>query len=264
MKIHSICFITVVMPVLLIGCCSQKEETKINKGIAFLSEFMSIRNYSFQNTIVEGALTKAISSEERSYISVRLPIDEFPERGGETFDLDAVKTLGDIERIVKEYGAVLEHVEGPVETDGLIPVSKAEIQTSLQPLVQHSKQYLYSLGMSESDISEMIAEADADESALIPLAAAMVESDMQYFAQAKASRFSLIPNAYALTWGDAGNCALYALGWDVAAALNRSSGRAFTKAAMKTALKAVAKRCVGYIGVAIFVVQFGACLGSRL
>lgn len=184
--------------------------------------------------------------------------------GIEVPNYEAVTTLRDIERIVVEYGAQLSIVEDPTVSVDLIAVSEESIQDAIQPMIQQSKQYLYSLGLNDCDIAEMLEDADANESVLVPFSIALVESDIHYLAQSKTRRHSLIPTAYAaLTWGDACTCALEALGFDVILALDRSGASVLTKTAMKKALKTVAKRCVSYIGVAIFAIEFGICLGEH-
>ena len=258
-SVLSIVIFSVIL--LIAGCTSQKDEELMQERRNYLSEFMHVRKCSFQENISPVAATKAVSAKA-SYIQVRYPIEDLPGKGIEVPDYKAVKTLNDLERIVIDYGAELAVIDDPARPD-VIEISEPRIQTAMQPLVLQSKRYLYSMGLNEDDIAEMLEETEADESVLIPLTIELADSDIHYLAQKQNRRFSIIPNAYALSWGDAGDCALSALGLDVVMALNRSGAKALTKNALKQALKAVAKRCVGYIGVAIFVVDFGACLGSR-
>lgn len=263
MKTKTITLFALTMILLSSGCISQKEEYRFKNDKTFLSGFMCLREKAFSENISPKNVTKAPSyNDDIAYLRVCYPIDDLSGNGIEVPNYEAVTTLSDIERIVVEYGAQLSIVEDPTVSEDIIAVSEESIQIAIQPMIQQSKQYLYSLGVNDSDIAEMLEDADANESVLVPFSIALVESDIHYLTQRKARRNSLIPTAYAaLSWGDAGACALEALGFDVVLALDRSGASVLTKAAMKKALKAVAKRCVSYIGVAIFVIDFGICLG---
>lgn len=92
---------------------------------------------------------------------------------------------------------------------------------------------------------------------------ALIEHDNQYYANLESSRkWSLIPSAYAaVTWTDAGECALAAIGADIIHSFGQSAAKTWSKAVIKKALKVAASKFIGPVGVFIMVAEFSLCMG---
>lgn len=65
-----------------------------------------------------------------------------------------------------------------------------------------------------------------------------------------------------MTWGDFFRCGLAAIGLQFASAASPSMTGSWSKASMKKAFGAIAKRFLGPVGVAIAVVTFGLCIAD--
>lgn len=242
------------------GCNAQDECFNArNQRRAFLSEYAVLMEQAFKEDISPISATKSTSGSDVK-LRLCLPLDEVHASSFDVPEASSATTWGEIRDIVSEYSASLEISECPSDSDILIPVSYESTVSALQPMVENSRRYLYSIGMTDMDISEMIQEAETDESSLIPFTFALLEAEQQYYAMKEARHISILPRAYAVSWGDVGHCALQALGVDIIASLRLSGAKVWTKAALKSAFKAVAKRVVGPIGVAIFAIEFSICI----
>lgn len=150
--------------------------------------------------------------------------------------------------------------------DGEILLSESEVKSSLAHLVQSSKRYLYSKGMSEEEIQEMLGEENADETVLVPFVMSLCDLEKQEYtfelSRSESNTFNLFATtAYAANndWAKVGSCAMQALGLDVITEF-AYAGKVLTKAAIKSIFKTAAKRILGPIGVAIALVEFGVCM----
>ena len=117
--------------------------------------------------------------------------------------------------------------------------------------------------MSHSDIDEMIVEGNGTEEDLIPLVMAMIQLEASENTMTTRVNFESLffQSANAQTWTQVGQCAVAAIGVDVLWSLGSDGGK-WTKKAIKKAFKAVAKRFLGPIGVAIAVVSFSFCVAN--
>lgn len=144
-----------------------------------------------------------------------------------------------------------------------------EFEQELQPALTEAKNYLYSKGFTNNEISQMIASENGHELDLIPLVMTMVELEGNSIASTNLNLSSFFgysafaQSAPELTSGEIGWCALAAIGADILIQLGNSSASSWSKSAIKKAFGAVAKRALGPIGVAIAVVSFGICIGQQ-
>ena len=155
-----------------------------------------------------------------------------------------------------------------------IQVSETKVRQELSPMVNASRQYLYSKGISESDIQELLEENNADETVLSVFALLLSEQEMrERISSNKISTASFNPLGFFATPAycarDKGrlsyafDCAIEALGVDIFFCLSSSRAVAWSKAAMNKTFKTVAKRVMGPIGVAIALGEFLWCLHKQ-
>lgn len=207
--------------------------------------------------------TRAVQAcDQLVNIKVVLPVDE-SELNIDVPEVAYASNLHDLQVIVRDYGADLVVVEDPLSSDKIVQMSEPKIKETLSPMVAESKNYLYSIGLTDFDIQEMLMEAGADESSLIPFTLALIEHDNQYYANLESSRkWSLIPSAYAaVTWTDTGKCALAAIGADIIYSFGPSPAKTWSKAVIKKAFKVAASKFIGPVGVFIMVAEFSLCMG---
>ena len=166
-------------------------------------------------------------------------------------------TIQDLSHLIQYTGAVLEYEPTPINVDYQINVPIHSVEFSLQPMVTEAKQYLYTKGFTEWEIQDMIATEGGTEYDLIGLV--MVISDTENnpsFASNYPNLFLFMNTAYA---GSFAECAWRALGFTGgAAAYNNMVG--WTKAAIKSAFKAIARQVLGPIGIAVALVTFVWCM----
>lgn len=180
--------------------------------------------------------------------------------------LDQIGSIDELYDAVHEYGATVQHQPSATNTKYQYDVVVDNVITSLNPVIAEAKQYLYSKGFTEAEIQQMITENHGEESDLVPFVMSLIDVENGKVS-AMSSNYSdmLFNSAYAkaVDYKDYIDCALVAIGADVLISLGNSAGTAWTKAAMKKAFGAVAKRALGPVGAAIAAVSFGLCLYDK-
>lgn len=157
--------------------------------------------------------------------------------------------------------ATIQYKQTPANLKYQINLPVETIKKNLNPLVQESKQYLYSKGFTERDIQQMIAEENAVETDLVPLVMIITQAESkQLIARNYLNLFPINSASAKVTWAEVGACAIEAVGADILFSFEQSTATVWTKAVIKKAFKTVAKRMLGPIGVGIAVVEFGWCL----
>lgn len=174
---------------------------------------------------------------------------------------DNINSLQSLSNLLQSTNAVVQYEPTASNSNYSLSVDTNAVTTSLNPLVQDSKEFLYTKGFTEQDIQQMLVEENAVETDLIALAMVITENEATY-PVARNYSSSFVNSAQALTWSEVGHCASHALGMDVLFSLGSSGATVWTMGAIKTAFKSVAKRMLGPIGVAIAVVDFGFCLAG--
>jgi hypothetical protein len=132
--------------------------------------------------------------------------------------------------------------------NSLSDAAKEKIQKPMAQLVKYGQEF--------SVTKELVYE---DESDLIIYAAFSPNTQIHgdTFTPGVAGR------NLGLTWDEVVSCAGLALGVTAITQLGNSGASSWSMSSVKKAFKAVAKRMFGPIGVAIAVIQFGACLISE-
>ena len=195
-----------------------------------------------------------LAADRRIFKNLRLP------DGFEPVYLDWISPLKDESLhadAVVEYDPTTTNINYEIE----VPVQN--IVTSLSPLVNESKQYLYTKGFTEQGIQQMIVEQGGTEQDLVPFVMSLTDIEHRQISVATNYSDFFVNSAYANKMNPYVKCALVAIGADVLWALGGSSASTWTMVAMKKAFGAVAKRLLGPIGVALAVVSFGVCLASE-
>ncbi len=178
--------------------------------------------------------------------------DEMPINPNYSYNINGMASL------VANYDGIFSYQ--PSDNSIQFQVPLPEVANTLQPLISEAKIYLNSRGLTNADIDDMILEEGAQEVDLVPYATALAKYEQEGNAVAKVNYVNLFfTSANARTALD---CAMVALGIDALWALGGSNAAGWTRAGMKKAFGAVAKRALGPIGVAIAVVSFGLCMGD--
>ncbi len=161
-------------------------------------------------------------------------------------------------------GTESDNISDNQELLGIYNISVQAAQNSLLPTLNEAKNYLRSKGLTDTDIQNLIT-ADEDgpamsESNLIPVVMQLIAEEQRRGSLTKVN-FSLMfgTSAYA---SQIGECAGDALGVSaIAAVLNEGLSSAVGKKLLKKAIRRVASRALGWVGAAIFVYEFGDCMG---
>lgn len=250
--VHLLLFLSIVI---IQSCKKNSTVEKDNVANTFLSALKknnpAISSISAQPI---GSGFETTNSGESTYSSgktVFLNFEELPVNPNYTYDINGMAYL------VNNYHAVVSYE--PSDNSYTFTIPETDVSNSLQPLIAESKAYLNARGFTNEDIALMIQEEGAQEEDLVPFTAALA----QYESNGGTARINYLQlfgtSAYAQSVVD---CAMIALGIDALWALGGSNASSWSKPAMKKAFKAVAKRALGPIGVAIAVVSFGLCMGG--
>ncbi|MFT3903486.1 MAG: hypothetical protein QM727_09945 [Niabella sp.] len=180
----------------------------------------------------------------------------------ETF-FQNVNSIQQLASLIDENGALLQYDPTSTNSNYQLNLPIETITNSLNPLIQESKQYLYSRGFTEQDIQQMLNEENALETDLIPLVMIITQAENgQSVARNYLNLFPINTASAKVDWSEVGRCAIHAIGVDILFSLGASGATVWSTMAIKTAFKTVAKRMLGPIGVAIAVVDFGFCMGG--
>lgn len=185
--------------------------------------------------------------------------------------LTKVSSLNDVGHLITEEAANFSFEPTDYTVDSF-ELSEIKANEALQPLIQASKTYLYSLNFSEWEIQDMLAECGGMECDLVLLVLGLVtvnEEDDQEYQLAPFVPAGILPIdenetvSPLLNWNDVLDCAMEAIGADVFYALAASKPNVacvWTKKAIKKLITGVAKRFLGPAGVILAVGEFGYCL----
>lgn len=171
---------------------------------------------------------------------------------------------------------ILEHVTAaefstltPPDSTYAFQMSEDKVREELEPMTEASINYLQSFGVTKTELMDMLAEAKADTTALIPLALILAEMQINAATEEESSLYSYSPMslfatpAYALNHREEVflDCALQAaIGISIDAIAQRGFTKAISLSTMKTIFKKLLPKALGAIGVAITVAQFVHCM----
>lgn len=176
------------------------------------------------------------------------------------------QTTTDLLDMASGFGSDLSFVQDGTYNDST-KVSVSEAREALQPMIDNSRNYLVTCGMSQLEITQAIMESGEDETLIIPVATALASQDAASPTIPNPNPMAMLKfdplsgHAYAAsTWTRALECAMQSLGLDLINALSGVPIHKITKPILKRAIKVVAARAFGPVGVLIVMVEFGYCM----
>ena len=262
---------------LLLESCnkdSMKDELRTTKETFIKSVNMGFISLNKLTLTQEIAKTQSSSTTKRSVrpqedyaiISIySLPGNSYKNQTfPQTANLEYITTIDGTEVGVSYAdGRSSDNILQSYEVVTSYQISVQAAQQSLQPILSEAKNYLYSKGLTDSDINELLA-ADSEgpamsESDLIPTVMQLIAEE-QNQQVARNSTFLSIFGAPAHA-SEIGQCAGDALGVSaiagaIAGGLHTEAG----KALLKKSIRKVAGKALGWVGAAIFTYEFGDCM----
>lgn len=150
-------------------------------------------------------------------------------------------------------------------------INEDSARVALDPMVEESRSYLYAKGFSENEIQELLNETDTDESLLVPLVLELMsveQSRTETFNTGTKKSWTLMDifatRAYAqINWVKVGGCASAVLVGELKEELlNKTITKSTLKVVLKTALRKIASRLLGPVGVVLVIAEFSFCMWS--
>lgn len=194
---------------------SDAKQANVKFTSALESNKKRIEGISFSKTGSKNTIARSVApASDELTVYVQFPEEVTQEDYTLFQNTTSMQAMVDL---IHETDAVIQYEPTSGNTDYQINVPVETIVSSLNPLVQESKEYLYTKGFTEQDIQQMIAEENAEEVDLIPFVMALTHAENTQSVAINYSGF-LFPSAHArkITWSDAGACAVAALLGDFA------------------------------------------------
>lgn len=272
-----LCVLSVVSAIIgsVLSSCSteseNKEQLKSDESIlAFKDELQSFCMTGITPSCEEA--TRWIALDSSNIISVTFPNTNKEEAKKL---VDNIKSVGDFLILMSEHDANINVGDMNTWDDNVgttisVAIPQSQMKSSMLPLVNKSKEYLMNRGMTQSEIQEMLVDANADECTLIPLVLAMAE----YEGNNNMSNVTMPSNNYGLfittahaeiDWGLVKNCAIKALDLNIFQILWQSNTKKWSKAIIKRLFKTIAAKSCTPVFAFCTVLVFADCMnGSNL
>lgn len=269
MKKLLISFSIVALCVIPFSSCSNEEESSKAEVSSECRDFVNaynheignVRKYDIHNENKHG-VRKAISRNDNlksAYLS-------FPDNTpNEVKALSSdIKTARDFTDIMRLTAATVQLEPNNDNQENAVAVDYNQIRVALNPLVASAKEYLYSKGLTETDINDMIIENDAEMIDLVPFVLLLTEYELQYDegTVVESPDFPQIPESD-FSNRDIVSCGIHAIGMDLFYSFGGSTLKSWGKAAIKKAFGVIAKRALGPLGCIIAVAEFSYCLYEK-
>lgn len=246
--------------------CQERDSIDNHEGYKnFRSNFYKSYSLFTATDITPKALTRTTDGGWDNLDSIYIDLPE----GSDTEDVDSIGSIECFEDVVDvmcKTGATLSEYRSET-TDTSFVVSEEKVSQALTPLISDCKEYLYSKGLTDADIQEMLLENNCEESSLIPFVLVLTnwEAEDLYGNVVHTNWFfskMIATTAYAdgVDLYKLGGCVAEALGADLLFSLAQSAGKSWAKAALKKTFKFVAKRMFGPVGAAIAIIEFSHCM----
>ncbi len=252
----------------LTSCNSSENSLELSpESQNFLNSYNENFNSIYTANILPKAKTRTVSD---SVTDIKLSIN-FPDDTSEQ-DINLYKlitSIGDVTALHRLVGAEFSSTNTD-SSQYSVTISETEVRSALRPLVDESKNYFKSKGFTNDEINQMLIEENADETDLAILALIMTWAELDETEFSKNDKgFNplelFVTKAYAEdgnNYNKAFDCALKALGADLLSSIGGSSLKTWGKAAIKRAVKILAKKALGPIGAAICVAEFVYCMSK--
>lgn len=160
----------------------------------------------------------------------------------------------------EENFIVIDKIYSDTEVVDSFLIDETLIKEALKPSVIEAKNIIYSNGINEIEIQQILNETGAKEEDLIPVILLFNSVNKNNSLGYNNSFNIFVGDSYAQGFDTdkAINCAIAAVGlnlFDIA----RNIGETGFKAALKAALKGIGTKFLGSIGIAITVAEWGWC-----
>jgi len=180
-----------------------------------------------------------------------------------------LNTLGDVVETRESFDTTIDINDTNNSDDCILEIGMPtqSIIDALAPTIQEAKSFLYTKGLTEQDINDMIIEKNGTDEDLIVLAMLIAEDDQLENSTAFNYSSIFINSAYSQDWGEIGRCAAYAVGADLLfsiATMDGNTGNKWKKKAIKKLFGKIASRMLGPLGVAVAVISFGLCMNGTI
>lgn len=156
------------------------------------------------------------------------------------------------------------------EEDHCYAFSTVEVEEAMEPSLNDAKAYLYSKGLTDGDIEELLA-ADEEgpaihESALVPAVMALIAEEEHQNSLASSVNFTSLfifeTHASSYQENDLYDCVMRTLGVTaLTEAFNKGLSSSAGKKALKKAVRKIATKTLGWVGAAWAAYEFGDCMG---
>jgi hypothetical protein len=167
--------------------------------------------------------------------------------------------LQTLTNVLASYGVSIDDSLN-LNAEVVVNIPEEPIRQALNPLAQDAKNYLYSKGVTDQQINDLLIEENAEEIDLIPFVKQLIAIEEEQLNAKKNIRTSFPFVSQANAEPNFLTCGIAALGGDALYALAATDVSSWSWPLMKSAFKKVAQRFLGPIGVAIAVVSFTICM----
>ena len=231
--------------------CSGEEiesTSEISKSPVSLATMQPLYNDCLNHPVIVSDVksTRAVLASSVNLTPLYLERPQ-PLASGVKIKKEELVTFNDIIALQDELGVSFSTTPS-INTIDCIYIDAEKAEKCLCSMVKESKQWLYSKGMSETDIQSMLTEEGATESELVPFVLGCMDAENR------------VVSAVNVDWDKAEHCALAALGLDFTTFLGTSGIKTWGKVALKKAFKCVAQKALGPAGAAIAAIEFGVCM----
>ena len=261
----------ILFSVMLFESC-KKNESSVEKNDFALKKFLSA--VKTETAAIGGQHLDGDNAQNGSQSKIAVNADviygaaesiyiDFPQPiGYETYTLfQNTNTIQELTDLINVTDATIQYSPTPTNSAYEINVDLQPIMNSLNPLVNEAKQYLYSKGLTENDIQEMVISEGGKQEDLIPFVLCLAHYENTQLLSKNNYPEIFINSAYAVIDAeDYKRCALAAIGIDLMYAVQTSNITSWSLPVVKKAFGVVAKRALGPIGVAAAVISFGYCM----
>ena len=267
--------LSLVGTVLFEACRSDKDwQTEKTAAKDFFSKFEANRSSFMDAKVVVPPTRNAMDGDSIAegntwvYFSVPEPNPGGGDGGGTGGDptMPLPQTVTDLLEMAANFGSDLSLDQDGSYNDSIL-VSDDEARIALASMVDASRSYFVSRGLTQSEITEAINECGVDETLIVPLASNFAAYDTSSPTVPDVTAY--FPNPFVTyvyaesMWSKARNCAISVLGGDIIKEIvEEQAGRKLTLKIMKMAIKKYAKRCLGPVGALFLVYDFSSCLLS--
>lgn len=265
--------LTAVFIISFIGLNSCNNKTLDDSQLHVSSEANNFLNFYSKNyeEITTPPIKPAAKTRSKNDNDIVTIYVDFPEDTSEP-----IKELCEFVSTAQDFIALHRLTAAEFSTDDTgseykIEMSEDEAKQSLSPLVEQSKQYLYSKGMSENEIQDMLTENNVDETQLVPFVLLLINQECREMELAKINQQKagfnflqlFVTPCKAADLSAVFDCGMEALGVDFLFAAGTSVAKTWSTAVIKKVFKSVAQKALGPVGAVIAIGSFGWCLHNR-